>query len=118
MPGKMKMVAIPNFTMSQLATDGALLQLFDAADNPAPLPTTPYTTTWSTGDTTILTVTPDPTNPAAAKVSSTGKAGSKVPVKCLVHATDAPPSFPDIDAECTVDVPQGPPTQGVIALAP
>ncbi len=113
-----KMVAIPDFNMAELATKGALLQLFDAGDNPAPLPTTPFTTAWSVGDSTILSVTPDPVNPAAATVSSTGKIGTKVPVKCIVHATDTPPSFADLDCECTITVPAGPATQGIIGIAP
>jgi hypothetical protein len=113
-----KMVAVPNFTMAQLATDGALIQLFDAGDNPAPLPTTPHTHTWTSSDPSVLTVTSDPTNPDTAKVSSTGKVGSKIKIDCVLHATDTPPSFGDLDCACTVDVPAGPPTQGVIALAP
>lgn len=119
MAGKsVKMVAVPNFSLAELATKGALLQLFDAGDNPAPLPTTPFTTTWSSGDVTVLTVTADPVKPEAATVASLGKIGTKVPVKCLVHATDTPPSFADVDAECTIDVPAGPIKQGIVQLAP
>jgi hypothetical protein len=116
--GKKGMVAIPNFTMAELASKGALIQLFDAGDNPAPLPTTPYTSTWSTGDTTVLTVAPNATDPSQATVSSTGKIGAAVPVNCVLHATDTPPSFPDLNCACTVTVPAGPPTQGTIAIAP
>src|SRR5579859_1147321 len=114
---KMKMVAVPTFDLTELATKGALIQLFDAGDNPTPLPTTPHTHTWTTDDASVLTVTPDATNPDQATVASTGKVG-KTAVHCLVHATDTPPSFPDIDAQCIVNVPAGPPTQGTIALAP
>lgn len=110
------MVAVPTFTLAELASKGALIQLFDAGDNPSPLPTTPYTTTW-TADGVVLTVAPNATDPSQATVSSTGKTGT-VPVSCLVHATDTPPSFADINAQCNVVVPAGPPTQGTIALAP
>lgn len=112
-----KMVAVPTFDLPELATKGALIQLFDAGDNPAPLPTTPHDHTWTTDDPTILTVTPDPSNPDVATVSSTGKVG-KTAVHCVLHATDTPPSFQDIDASAFVNVPGGPPTQGTIALAP
>lgn len=112
------LVAIPNFTMAELASKGAIIQLFDAGDNPAPLPTTPHTATWSSGDATVLTVTTDPANPDGAIVTSLGKIGTNVAVKCLLHATDTPPSFGDLDCECTVTVPAGSPTQGVVAIAP
>ncbi len=112
------LVATPTFTMAELSSKGALIQLFDAGDNPCPLPTTPHDHTWSTSDPSVLTVTPDATNPDAATVTSTGKIGTGIVVKCILHATDTPPSFGDLDCECKVDVPAGPPTQGTIALAP
>lgn len=112
------MVAVPNFTMAELASKGAVIQLFDAGDNPCPLPTTPHDHTWTSGDPTVLTVTVDPTDPDKATVTSTGKVGTNIPIKCILHATDSPPSFADLDCECTVTVPAGPPVQGTIALAP
>ena len=87
-------------------------------DNPTPLPTTPYTSAWSVGDPTVLSVTPNPTDPSQATVSSLGKVGTAVPVTCILHATDTPPSFADLDCACTVTVPAGAPTQGTIAIAP
>ena len=116
--GLMGMVAIPNFTMAELASKGALIQLFDDGDNPTALPTTPYTSAWSVGDSTVLSVTPDATDPSKATVASLGKTGTAIKVSCILHATDTPPSFADLDCECTVTVPGGPPTQGTIAIAP
>jgi hypothetical protein len=115
---KKGLVAIPNFTMAELASKGALIQLFDAGDNPTPLPTTPYTSAWTSADATVLTVTPSSTDPSQATVASTGKIGADVSITCILHATDTPPSFADLDCACTVTVPAGPPTQGTIAIAP
>jgi hypothetical protein len=116
MAASKKTVAPPTFTMAELSSKGGTLQLYDEGDNPTPFPTTPLTTTWTSSDPTVLTVTPDATNPQKAAVKSTGKIGN-VKLDCIVHATDTPPSFGDLDCFCNVTVPAGAPSQGTIQLA-
>lgn len=113
---KLATIAIPNFSMAELSTKQATLQGFDANDQPVALPTTPHDHTWVSADPTVVTVTPG-ADPDTATVASLGKAGTKIRLDCTLHSTDTPPAFPDIDFACTVDVPAGLITQGIINLA-
>jgi len=115
-----KAVAIPRFKWAQLMTENALLQLWDAFDQPAALPAPgTFTVAWTSDTPGVLGIAQDPNNPANAIVSKIGPVGTNVKLDGIVTSTATPPAFQPIDCACFVDdILAGPPTQGTLGLSP
>jgi hypothetical protein len=104
-----------NLQFPELGQGGLTITLKDAGGNPAPLPDkTTVTTSYSSSDPTVLTVTADPTNPFAATAKSTGKIGTGVMLSCTLSFNSGAASITGVSQP--IDVPAGPPTEVDVSL--
>ncbi len=109
--------AAGNITFPQLASAGAVLNVYDKGGNviPTGIDGTKTSVAWTSSDDTVITVTPDPVDVNKATATSTGKVGANVVLTATFTNLDGSPPIPPAVSD-PIDCPAGPPATAKISI--